>query len=107
MVEKLCSLYGTKIGTKNRQLYYAFPEIKRLADPTVEQDLRSAGFGYRAKFIQKSAAMIESLGGQTWLQSLQLKPYKEAKAALMELPGIGAKVISETVFKSLYSCITL
>ena len=80
-------------GTKNGQLYYAFPEINSLADPSVEQELRSAGFGYRAKFIQKSAAMIESLGGQSWLQSLKLKPYTEAKAALMELPGVGAKVM--------------
>ena len=92
MVEKLCTLYGPIIGTKEGKVYHEFPEISRLADPGVEQDLRNAGFGYRAKFIQKSAATIESLGGQSWLLSLQEKPYKEAKATLMELPGIGAKV---------------
>ncbi|KAE8742455.1 hypothetical protein FOCC_FOCC012009 [Frankliniella occidentalis] len=92
MVEKMCLLYGSELGTKNKQVYHAFPKVDRLADPTVEQDLRKAGFGYRAKFIQKSAAMILSLGGESWLESLQLKPYKEAKSALMELPGIGAKV---------------
>lgn len=92
MVEKMCTLYGEIIGEKNGHSYYAFPDVDRLADPTVEQDLRKASFGYRAKFIQKSAEMIQSLGGETWLQSLQSKPYTEAKAALMQLPGIGAKV---------------
>lgn len=92
MVEKLCTLYGPIIGTKNGHTYHAFPEIDALAEASVEQDLRKAGFGYRAKFIQKSAAMIQKLGGKSWLQSLQEKSYKEAKAALMELPGIGAKV---------------
>ncbi|KAK3912058.1 N-glycosylase/DNA lyase [Frankliniella fusca] len=92
MVEKMCLLYGSEVGKKNNQVYYAFPDVDQLADPSVEQDLRKAGFGYRAKFIQKSAAMILSQGGQSWLESLQDKPYEEAKSALMELPGIGAKV---------------
>lgn len=101
MVEKLCTMYGPVLGTKNGHTFHAFPEIKKLANPSVEQDLRKAGFGYRAKFIQKSAALIQSFGGPSWLQSLQTKPYQEAKKALMELPGVGAKVRNKYVSSSL------
>jgi len=93
MVEKLCTMYGPEISTINKTTYHAFPSTKSLSDPSVEQALRTAGFGYRAKFIQQSAAKIEEMGGEAWLQNLQSMPYEEAKLTLMTLPGIGAKVM--------------
>nr|CAD7265381.1 unnamed protein product [Timema shepardi] len=92
MVEKLCTLYGTKIATVDNVTYFDFPHVSALTDPSVEQSLREAGFGYRAKFIHKSACQIIKEGGVTWLQKLQTLPYEEAKTELMKLPGIGAKV---------------
>ncbi|XP_014274183.1 uncharacterized protein Ogg1 [Halyomorpha halys] len=92
MVEKLCSLYGTFLCTHDGKEYFSFPEISKLTGEDVDAALRKAGFGYRAKFIQQSAKMLESLGGLEWLLKLKECSYKEAKAELIKLPGIGPKV---------------
>ena len=92
MVEKLCQNYGSQLLTHEDVTYYAFPPIEALSDEKVESKLRTLGFGYRAKFIQQSAAKILKNGGRDWLMSLRKVTYPEAKTALMTLPGIGAKV---------------
>lgn len=92
MVEKLCVLYGNKIADVDGTIYYDFPPLVALTDPSVEKSLRDAGFGYRAKFINQSACKIMQMGGTEWLKLLQSLSYKEAKMELMKLPGIGAKV---------------
>ncbi|KAK9498282.1 hypothetical protein O3M35_002951 [Rhynocoris fuscipes] len=92
MVEKLCELYGNKIIKLNGSTYYTFPDVASLAEPSVEQQLRNAGFGYRAKYIQQSANMINSLGTDEFIKNLQSSSYESAKQQLMKLPGIGAKV---------------
>ncbi|XP_018911415.2 N-glycosylase/DNA lyase [Bemisia tabaci] len=92
MVEKLCLFYGNEIATVDGIKYYSFPKVTALADPSVESKLRSAGFGYRAKFIQQSAEKIVELGEEAWLTNLQKLPYIDAKKELMKLAGIGAKV---------------
>lgn len=58
----------------------------------METELRELGFGYRAKFIQKSATQIIEWGGEAWFKSLQDMKYKDAKQELMKLHGIGPKV---------------
>lgn len=58
----------------------------------VEENLRILGFGYRAKFIQQSAAKIQEWGEDQWFEGLMKMPYKEAKTELIKLPGIGPKV---------------
>ncbi|CAH0402677.1 unnamed protein product [Chilo suppressalis] len=92
MVEKLCTHYGDEICTVDGVTYYSFPQIENLADNKVESKLRELGFGYRAKFIQKSAAQIVDWGGDKWFKSLQDMKYKDAKQELMKLHGIGPKV---------------
>ena len=92
MVEKLCQKFGTLLLKHEDVEYYNFPSIESLADPQVEPQLRTMGFGYRAKFIQQSAVKILANGGRDWLFGLRSVPYAEAKSALMTLPGIGAKV---------------
>ncbi|CAG4932403.1 unnamed protein product [Colias eurytheme] len=92
MVEKLCTQYGDKICELDGTSYYAFPEVEKLAQPKVESKLRELGFGYRAKFIQKSAEQIVDSGGEDWFKSLQEMKYKDARAELMKLCGIGPKV---------------
>ncbi|EDP43873.1 hypothetical protein MGL_2086 [Malassezia globosa CBS 7966] len=78
----------------------------RLAQPDVESKLRSLGFGYRAKFLARTAQVLcerVSCGKDmkpsdvdhavyTHLLSLRNCTYGEARAKLMELPGIGPKV---------------
>ena len=88
----MCDTYGTHLLRHDGVSYYNFPTIEALADPDVESKLRVMGFGYRAKFIQQSAAKILQNGGREWLMNLRTLPYNEAKSALITLPGIGAKV---------------
>lgn len=58
MVEKLCTAYGEVICEIDGTPFHAFPPVSRLAHPSVEGDLRKMGFGYRAKFVFKSAEYI-------------------------------------------------
>lgn len=89
MVEKMCSLYGDKIeGTA----YYTFPCIEKLTGENVEEDLKVAKFGYRAKFIRQTAEKMIELGGKKWIEKLKVMDYDCAKKELMMLPGVGPKV---------------
>nr|XP_026488069.1 N-glycosylase/DNA lyase [Vanessa tameamea] len=92
MVEKLCKHYGDKICDHEGTTYYAFPDVEKLSSPQIEAELRDLGFGYRAKFIQKSASQIVEWGGEQWFKSLQEMKYKDARLELMKLCGIGPKV---------------
>ncbi|KAK9840843.1 hypothetical protein WJX81_008508 [Elliptochloris bilobata] len=73
--------------------FHAFPTLDQLAQAT-EEDLRAAGFGYRAKYVVNAAAELKKKpgGGASWLRGLREVPYGEAAEALCTLPGIGPKV---------------
>ncbi|XP_040157723.1 N-glycosylase/DNA lyase [Anopheles arabiensis] len=92
MVEKLCRNYGEKICEHEGTCYYNFPSVSSLAGPTVEGQLRELGFGYRAKYIQRSAEKILQLGDLEWFRQLCQLDYKAAHKELVSLPGIGPKV---------------
>lgn len=69
MVERLCRAYGERLGEAGGAEYFAFPTLGQLAAAS-EADLRGLGFGYRAKFITGSVAMLLAKpgGGAAWLQ---------------------------------------
>ncbi|CAG9559190.1 unnamed protein product [Danaus chrysippus] len=92
LVEKLCINYGEEICQFEGVTYYAFPDVENLMDIKVESKLRELGFGYRAKFIQKSAAQIVEWGGEEWFKRLKDMKYKDARQELIKLCGIGPKV---------------
>uniref|UniRef100_A0A182F6X6 N-glycosylase/DNA lyase n=2 Tax=Anopheles albimanus TaxID=7167 RepID=A0A182F6X6_ANOAL len=92
LVEKLCTNYGDKICDHEGTTYWNFPSVEALANGAVEGRLRELGFGYRAKYIQGSAAKILSLGGLEWFRRLTELDYKAARTELIGLPGIGPKV---------------
>ncbi|KAJ9574036.1 hypothetical protein L9F63_008562 [Diploptera punctata] len=92
MVEKLCSLYGQQIAEVDGTMYYDFPPVEALTGTSVENKLREAGFGYRAKYIHQSACRIMEMGGADWLDKLKTLSYVEAKTQLIKLSGVGAKV---------------
>ena len=92
MVEKLCSEYGKKLLECGGISYHSFPSINALAGERVEERLRELGFGYRAKYIVATARYIVKNHSESWLYSLRGRPYLEAKAELMKLCGVGAKV---------------
>lgn len=92
LVNKLCINYGEKICEVEGQDFYAFPDLSSLAKEGVEENLRILGFGYRAKYIQKSAEEILAKGGLKWFQEVRDMSYEAAHAELISLTGIGPKV---------------
>ena len=59
MVENLCTEWGESLACYQGKEYFAFPPIEKLAEEGVEGRLRELGFGYRAKYIQQSAARFD------------------------------------------------
>ncbi|KAF9436538.1 Carbon-nitrogen hydrolase [Entomortierella beljakovae] len=96
---KLCQEYGSPITIpadfpdESPKTYYGFPTINDLAQEGVEETLRNLGFGYRAKYIAKTAKMINDMeNGEEWLLGLRNLPYEEAHTSLLTLQGVGPKV---------------
>ncbi|PSN59621.1 DNA glycosylase [Corynespora cassiicola Philippines] len=112
MVANLCLHYGPHLGTVDGQAYHDFPTPEALAGEGVEEKLKALGFGYRAKYIAKTARMVQEKGIE-WLNDLanpELPPfgreagdagemggagregYQQAHAELLALHGVGPKV---------------
>ena len=94
-VESLAMHYGTHLGDG---LSNAFPKPEQLAQAD-ENALRLLGLGYRAPHIVHISNAVND--GQLFLEPLKYVPYEEAKAILMELPGVGPKVADCTLLLSL------
>ncbi|MCW4017660.1 MAG: 8-oxoguanine DNA glycosylase [Candidatus Bathyarchaeota archaeon] len=88
MLTNICRKYGEKVCFDEMELY-AFPSVEKLAVAS-ENGLRECGLGYRAKYVQGTAKKILESGFD--LETLKTVPYTEAKKALLEFPGVGAKV---------------
>ena len=104
-MDKLCIHYGTKLGSSpsnDGNVSYDFPTPSALADPSVEQNLRQLGFGYRAKYIQSTAHTIAHTKPANWLSTLRKETYPVAKESLLELSGVGSKVADCVVIPPLY-----
>lgn len=55
-----------------------------------ETQLRACGLGFRARHVAGIARLLATEPG--WLATTENAPYPEAKARLLELPGVGEKV---------------
>ena len=75
---------GQQAGTAHR-----LPTWAELAG-IPEKELRLCLLGFRAKYIHASAGYIARQ--PRWLEETEGLPYAAAKARLLELPGVGAKV---------------
>ncbi|XP_054464834.1 N-glycosylase/DNA lyase-like [Anoplopoma fimbria] len=98
MVERMCQALGDPLCKLDETSYHNFPSVSALADNSVEARLKDLGFGYRARFIQQSAAKI--LDTQ-WFEGLRSIPYLQARDALRALPGVGPKVANCVCLMSL------
>ena len=63
-----------------------WPELAAIPEAT----LRRCQLGFRAKYIHATARYIAQRPG--WLAETEQAPYADAKARLLELPGVGEKV---------------
>ncbi|MDR5682492.1 MAG: DNA glycosylase [Armatimonadota bacterium] len=87
-VDRLCAALGEPSGT-GQDAYFAFPDPARLADAP-ERLLRDAAVGYRAPYLRALARRIAE--GDPTLEDLAAAPFDRARAALLDLPGVGEKV---------------
>ena len=95
MIRRLCSAFGEALVTA-AGTFYDFPALPQLSQEPgkVEARLRELGFGYRARYVAQSCRRLaeEDGGGLAWLQRLRSLPCDDARAALVQLPGVGNKV---------------
>ena len=69
--------------------YHAFPRPRQLAAAT-ETDLRDLGLGFRAPYVERTAAMVAS--GELTGADLRGLPYAEAHERLQSFLGVGPKI---------------
>jgi len=101
MVEALARHYGSPLGSplsddaSPAPPFHAFPTVAQLASAT-EAELRLLGFGYRARYVAASAALLAAKpgGGEAWLLGLRDPGLSAAECVkqLCSLPGCGPKV---------------
>ncbi len=90
MCDNLCLHFGKFIVKHEGIDYYSFPTPEALAQSGTEERLRSLSFGYRAKYIFKTAQMVHS--SKQDLFKLRELPYEETHAELLKFTGVGPKV---------------
>lgn len=83
-IELMSQNFGEKIIFDNKT-FYTFPKLGSLNNLEL---LKQCKLGFRADYIYK----VNSLVTEEFLNNLKELSYKEAKAELMKLPGIGPKV---------------
>ena len=88
IINKLSMLYGEKILYEGRE-YFAFPKPEALANID-EESLSELHAGYRTKYIVK--AVRQYLNGEVSEEKIMELPWKEARAELMKISGVGPKV---------------
>ncbi|KAI8989662.1 DNA glycosylase [Trametes punicea] len=121
MVKSLCQHYSPALvsmpppceSTLGEETYHPFPPPSALAAPEVRAKLRSLGFGYRAEFIQRTAAMLVQAHGvsgkplslmepsEEWLMTLRKMNTAEARMELLKFVGVGRKVADCILLMSL------
>ncbi|KAJ6547656.1 DNA glycosylase [Mycena capillaripes] len=113
MVHSLCRHYSAPLLSMPdpsdplvQVQYHPFPPPSVLAAPDVESTLRDLGFGYRAKFIQRTAKMLVDTHGsgdlaEKFLASLRSASTEDARQELLQFVGVGRKVADCVLLMSL------
>jgi N-glycosylase/DNA lyase len=90
IISLLCESFGTRVETPpGYAAAFAFPSAMRIAS-CAENDLRGCKMGFRAPNLLKTARKITE--GEINLEQLRTLELKEARAKLMDLPGVGRKI---------------
>ncbi|KAM3346778.1 hypothetical protein ACQJBY_021011 [Aegilops geniculata] len=86
--------YGERLGEVGGFVFHRFPTVERLAQVS-EQELREAGFGYRAKYVVGTAKelMAKPGGGAKWLALLRDRELPEVATQYM-LPELAGKSLT-------------
>jgi len=90
IIALVCERFGKRVPVPpGRGPARSFPSPERLAACT-EADLRGCKMGFRAPNLLRTAKML--VRGDVNLNSLHQRTAEEARAELMKLPGVGAKI---------------
>lgn len=89
LIRALCEKYGEERRTPEGKKYYTFPSARSLAEAS-EEELKRLKLGYRSRYICKTAK--QAAEGEIDLKTLPEMTYRDARAELMKLSGIGGKV---------------
>lgn len=88
-IGNLCERYGDERVNFRGERYYTFPAPEALAF-LPEDELKACNLGYRSKYVVRTARSI--VDGETDLAGVPGMKYKDAKAELLKLYGVGEKV---------------
>ncbi len=88
-IKQMVALLAERHGTIVAPGHHGLPTWNVLAR-IPEKELRTCLLGFRAKYIHGTAKFLATRPG--WLAETERLPYAEAKARLIELPGVGEKV---------------
>ena len=88
LMERMSDELGSPLQLTG-QTRHTFPSPADLAEAG-EGELRRLGLGFRAPYVDQASRAV--LQGRLDLPALVRMPYPEAKAALMEMKGIGPKI---------------
>jgi len=90
IIALLCERFGKPlIVSPGHAPAFAFPTAERLA-ACAEADLRGCKMGFRAPNLLATAKLLAA--GELNLESLRTRTTAEARAELMDLPGVGRKI---------------
>ena len=88
-IKAICETVALDIGAPLADGSHALPDWATIANAG-ESRLRAAKLGYRARYIHQTARFLAEHPG--WLEAIEAAPTEEARARLMELPGVGRKI---------------
>ena len=90
IVELLSRRFGERLTAGDKSLdAFAFPMAARIAEAS-EAELRECKLGFRAPYLLGTARAVAS--GKIDLSQLSILDLNDARAALVELPGVGLKI---------------
>lgn len=90
-VEEMSRRYGEFIGCIDGEDFFAFPAAASLANASVDVLSKDCGLGWRGSNLRQVAREVAARP-EGWPEQLRMQPYREARASLMELRGIGSKI---------------
>jgi N-glycosylase/DNA lyase len=88
MLSKLSYKFGNKVRFDSME-FYTFPTPEKLAAAS-ETQLRKCSLGYRADYVHETARTV--CKNRFNIEHLQKSTYEEARAELLNFPGVGPKV---------------
>ena len=83
-IDKVCREYGEQFPH-----HYGFPAPESMADLR-DDELMPCNLGYRSKYVVRAARAVA--GGELDLDGISAMDYREAREALLQVYGVGAKV---------------